>query len=173
MVRSSTCRTTSACSAWSMCILITRDGPGRVLPAPVGRRWADGAIRSCLWSSRQRWSVSEWGERIIFLRTLRDGGASKSYGIQCARLAGMPPHVVERARALLAELERRPRYGPPTQQLSLFGQSPAQGPPPAVDHPVVDAVRALDPDTLSPRAALEALYRLTELLEPRNTNEGS
>lgn len=106
-------------------------------------------------------AVSEWGERIIFLRTLREGGASKSYGIQCARLAGMPDAVVERARSLLVELERRPRYGPPTRQLSLFAAAPPA--PEPEPNPALDALTALDPDELTPRQALEALYRLKEL----------
>ena len=115
-------------------------------------------------------AVSEWGERIIFLRTLREGGASKSYGIQCARLAGMPEAVVDRARELLAELERRPRHGPPHKQLSLFAAaappvaSPAPAPPPAAPDPLQVALAALDPDGLTPREAHEALYRLRALL---------
>ncbi len=107
-------------------------------------------------------AVSEWGERIIFLRTLREGGASKSYGIQCARLAGMPDDVVERARGLLVELERRPRYGPPTRQLSLF--SPRAEAPPAKPNPALEALTGLDPDALTPRQALDALYRLKALV---------
>jgi DNA mismatch repair protein MutS len=113
-------------------------------------------------------AVSEWGERIIFLRTLREGGASKSYGIQCARLAGMPEAVVDRARELLAELERRPRHGPPNRQLSLFqpAPTPAAAPPP---DPLREAVSALDPDALSPRQALDALYRLRGMLDQGGT----
>ena len=107
-------------------------------------------------------AVSEWGERIIFLRTLREGGASKSYGIQCARLAGMPELVVDRARELLAELERRPRHGPPNKQLSLFIPAPAPDKAPEPDALRV-ALAALDPDGMSPREALDALYRLRGL----------
>ncbi|MBW1880127.1 MAG: DNA mismatch repair protein MutS, partial [Deltaproteobacteria bacterium] len=51
-------------------------------------------------------AVSEWGERIVFLRRLKEGGSSRSYGIQCARLAGLPEHVVERARGLLTRFEK-------------------------------------------------------------------
>jgi DNA mismatch repair protein MutS len=110
-------------------------------------------------------AVSEWGERIIFLRTLKSGGASKSYGIQCARLAGMPAGVVERARELLIELERRPRHGPPTSQMDLFATPAPATPAPAPPDALRDALDALDPDTLSPRAALEALYGLKSLAE--------
>jgi DNA mismatch repair protein MutS len=124
-------------------------------------------------------AVSEAGDRIVFLRTLVRGGASKSYGIQCARLAGMPTAVIERARLLLSELERRPRHGPPTRQLSLFLQpdppmaaapvaprAAAPPPPPAAvaPDPLRLAVARLDPDQLTPKAALDALYALRQML---------
>jgi len=109
-------------------------------------------------------AVSEWGEQIIFLRRLEEGGASQSYGIQCARLAGMPAAVVARARELLAELERRPRHGPPTRQLGLFAPAPKQAPaPPPGPSPVEAALSAVNPDELTPKAALELVYRLKSL----------
>ena len=108
-------------------------------------------------------AVSEWGERIIFLRRLEEGGASQSYGIQCARLAGMPAPVVARARELLAELERRPRHGPPTRQLGLFEPAPTQAVTPTLPSPVEAALSAVDPDELTPKAALELVYRLKRL----------
>ncbi len=108
-------------------------------------------------------AVSEWKDQIVFLHTLRAGGASKSYGIQCARLAGMPPVVVARASALLAELEKRPRYGPPTRQLSLFSPQAAEPAVPAVS-PALTALQgrlaAIDPDELSPRQAHALLCQL-------------
>ena len=113
--------------------------------------------------------VREWGERVVFLRTLKPGGASKSYGIQCARLAGMPTVVVERAKALLKELEaqRARGQGP---QLGLFGAPQAMDnivseiKDPAVQiDPLREAVDELNPDSLSPREALAALYRLKEI----------
>ncbi len=115
-------------------------------------------------------AVSEHGERIIFLHALREGGASRSYGIQCARIAGMPRGVIRRSKELLTELERRPKYGPPTRQLSLFEASPPPDPtqsPPRME-PVTDglaeALAAFDPDDMTPRQAHEALYALHELL---------
>jgi len=111
-------------------------------------------------------AVSEWEDRIVFLRQLKDGGASRSYGIQCAQLAGMPPHVVTRARALLTHFEKHaPRNA--QAQLSLFGAVPAQPsaePEAAAPDPMRGAVAALNPDALSPREALDALYRLRALL---------
>jgi len=122
--------------------------------------------------------VAEWGDKVEFLRVLAPGGASKSYGLQCARLAGMPSDLLERARALLAELERRPRHGPPTRQLGLFARgegpaapapapAPVAAPAPAPHDPRLialrDAVLALKVDELSPRAALDQLYALAGL----------
>ena len=79
-------------------------------------------------------AVSEVAGRVVFLRTLRPGGVSRSYGIQCARLAGMPQGVVTRAQELLQELESRPRHGPPNRQLALFAaplrRSPQRRPTP-------------------------------------------
>jgi len=115
-------------------------------------------------------SVREVGEEVVFLRRLVDGGADRSYGIQVARLAGLPDGVIERARELLAELEgththggeglgrhgaHRPRSEPPPDQLSMFQQ----------EHPVVDRLRALDPDGLTPREALDLLYELGRLVK--------
>jgi DNA mismatch repair protein MutS len=110
-------------------------------------------------------SVREVGDRIVFLRRLVEGGADRSYGIQVARLAGLPEGIVERARELLAELEgthsgggeglgrygaHRPGSEPPPHQLSMF----------QVEDPMVARLRAIDPDDLSPREALRILYEL-------------
>ena len=108
-------------------------------------------------------AISLWGERILFLRRLKEGGASKSYGIQCARLAGMPQEVVERARSLLKELEKHAALSP-TPQLSLFGARPPEPEAEAGTDELRAALETLEPDTLSPREALEALYRLKELV---------
>ena len=107
--------------------------------------------------------VREWGERVVFLRTLKAGGASKSYGIQCARLAGMPAAVVERARGLLRQLEdqRAKSQGP---QLSLFGGPPQVDEEKEAFDPIREALVKINPDDMSPKAALEALYRLKGLL---------
>jgi DNA mismatch repair protein MutS len=116
--------------------------------------------------------VREVGEDIVFLRRLVDGGADRSYGIQVARLAGLPAEVVARARELLVELEgthshggeglgrrgrHRPASEPPSDQLSIFH----------VQHPVVDRLRAVVPDDLTPREALEVLYQLKRDLDER------
>jgi DNA mismatch repair protein MutS len=110
-------------------------------------------------------SVREVGDQIVFLRRLAEGGADRSYGIQVARLAGLPDAIVARARELLAELEgthtgggeglgrhgaHRPRSEPPPDQLSMF----------RAEHPTVSRLRAINPDDLSPREALKILYEL-------------
>ncbi len=109
-------------------------------------------------------SVTESAGEIVFTHRLRPGGASRSYGIQCARLAGLPGPVVARASALLARFERTaPRDE--RNQLSLFGVvpdlSPEPEPPPL--HAALLALQGLDPDSLTPREALAALYRLRSL----------
>ncbi len=105
----------------------------------------------------------EHGERIVFLHSVREGPANQSYGLQVAALAGVPAAVIERARERLRALEEQaaePAAAPagaarPTQ-LSLFA--------PAAPHPAIAALEALDPDGLTPRRALEALYRLKQML---------
>lgn len=116
--------------------------------------------------ANQSVAVSEWGDSVVFLRRLKEGGASRSYGIQCARLAGLPDDVVERARKLLTRFEK---YGPRNEreQLSLFGTVglPDDGADEVVQSdPLRERLHELDPDALSPREALDALYRLRDLL---------
>ena len=104
-------------------------------------------------------SATESGSDIVFLHEIQPGPASRSYGIQVARLAGMPAAVVNHARHALAALESNQEQM--REQVDLFA------PPPASEAPAPSAAEAalvaLDPDTLSPRDALEALYRLKKL----------
>ncbi|HEX2252457.1 MAG TPA: DNA mismatch repair protein MutS [Thermoanaerobaculia bacterium] len=114
-------------------------------------------------------AVKEWNEDIVFLRRVVPGSADKSYGIQVARLAGLPPQVVARAGEVLANLEAgeydaagRPRLargkGPPASgaaQLALFA--------PEEQH-VASILREADVDRLSPLEALNLLHRLKERL---------
>ncbi|MFM7507073.1 MAG: MutS-related protein, partial [Rubrivivax sp.] len=102
----------------------------------------------------------ESGHDIVFLHQLEPGPASRSYGVQVARLAGMPAAVVRQARATLEALEAKAAQG--REQVDLFAPAPA----PATPEPsAVEAELArVDPDTLTPREALEALYRLKALL---------
>jgi DNA mismatch repair protein MutS len=117
----------------------------------------------------------EWGEEVLFLRRLVPGDASRSYGIQVARLAGLPPAVLERASEILHNLESeelgedgRPRLAergtakgegrePVTLQLPLFGAGAPQSP---CEQEVLEELRALDPDRVTPIEALGLLARL-------------
>jgi DNA mismatch repair protein MutS len=100
---------------------------------------------------------------VVFLHAVEEGPASQSYGIQVAALAGIPPAVLREAKRRLVELENREAATGP--QPDLFTAVP---PPPTFatePHPVVDALLELDPDTLTPREALERLYALKQLAE--------
>ena len=72
--------------------------------------------------------MSETPEGVVFLRRLKEGGASCSYGIQCAKLAGLPPSVVERATKLLGRFEKHTVSPSERIQLSLFGSTPPDAP---------------------------------------------
>ncbi len=104
-------------------------------------------------------TAAEHGDGVVFLHAVREGPASQSYGLQVARLAGVPPRVIERARGRLRELEQAAaRHADAlTPQLPLFA-TPSEQPA------AIEALAALDPDALTPREALEALYRLKGLL---------
>jgi DNA mismatch repair protein MutS len=115
--------------------------------------------------------VLEEGDRVVFLRPIVPGGADRSYGIHVAGIAGMPRAVVRRAREILDELEQSApgsdlvhrratmRTSPPAAtdsfQLTLFGEP----------HPVVEELKALDIEALSP---LEAITKLFELQREAN-----
>ncbi len=102
--------------------------------------------------------VQEWKGGVVFLHEVAEGAAGRSWGVHVARLAGVPAPVVRRAESLLAALER----GAATD-LPLFAAAPISVPEPAPD-PLRDAFAALDVDGLSPRDALDAIYRLHALI---------
>jgi DNA mismatch repair protein MutS len=112
-----------------------------------------------------RIAVKEEGDRIVFLRRIMPGGTDRSYGIQVARLAGLPESVIERAREVLHSLEQEDlgrAVGPSREavqgvggpmQLHLFEAAP---------DPIVEEIKGLDPDTMTP---LEALGKVKEWWE--------
>jgi DNA mismatch repair protein MutS len=114
--------------------------------------------------------ATEHGENLVFLHAVREGPANRSFGLQVARLAGVPGDVLVEARRYLAALERRDRTadGAPGQQwLPLDAViDPAEA-------ALLAELRALDPDSLSPRDAQAALYRLRELLRAGCTGDES
>ena len=113
--------------------------------------------------------VKEWNDEIVFLHKVRAGAADRSYGIQVAKLAGLPGPVIARAGEVLARLEkadRRPDGGAPAlDDLPLFAASRPTSPTthPAGPDPLAEALAALNPDDMSPKEALEALYRLRKI----------
>jgi DNA mismatch repair protein MutS len=128
--------------------------------------------------------VKEWKEKVIFVRRVVEGSADRSYGIQVARLAGLPESVLERAREILVELEKHGPLmidgalggGKREAQLPLFGK----GERVVADSPsgtssgelelLREALQELDPDRMNPREALAWLYELKErLAESKNS----
>lgn len=120
--------------------------------------------------------VREWRDTIVFLHKVRAGAADRSYGIQVAKLAGLPAPVIKRAGQVLKTLEAGDRKGKSgsalIEDLPLFaatrpgGHVPIEPQEPAVVlqlSPLVEAVAAINPDDLSPKEALDALYRLKQL----------
>ena len=112
--------------------------------------------------------VKEWNDEIIFLRKIVPGGTDKSYGIQVARLAGLPKRVLDRAHEVLFNLEQSEfdEVGVPKisrskncdtkhspGQLGLFSEP---------ENPLIRKIKEIDPNQLSPREALEVLFELTE-----------
>jgi len=105
-------------------------------------------------------SAAEGGKAgIVFLHRLEPGPASRSYGLQVARLAGVPSGVVQQARHTLAALEAQSQAQ--HTQVDLFAPPP---PAPAAEPSALEqALAAIDPDTLTPRDALDRLYQLKKL----------
>ncbi|NIX76018.1 DNA mismatch repair protein MutS [Microvirga terricola] len=109
--------------------------------------------------------VTEWNNEVVFLHEVVPGAADRSYGLQVARLAGLPHAVVERAKTILSELEKSDREKPKralVDDLPLFAMPVRQEP--VVQQAKLDLLRealaAIDPDQMTPREALDALYRL-------------
>jgi DNA mismatch repair protein MutS len=104
--------------------------------------------------------ATEHGGQLVFLHAVKPGPANQSYGLQVAALAGVPPAVIRRAKGYLASLESRDsRFDQQHPQASLPLQAPAE---PASD-PLGEAVDDIDPDGLTPKQALDALYELKKI----------
>jgi DNA mismatch repair protein MutS len=112
-------------------------------------------------------TVKEWDGEVIFLHEVKKGAADRSYGVQVAQLAGLPPSVVARARDVLDMLEKGSREGAGAKiqidDLPLFAAAPPPQPKPAAGPSPIDTLLSeIHPDDLTPREALEALYRLKD-----------
>ncbi len=105
-------------------------------------------------------SAAESGQDIVFLHEIQPGPASRSYGIQVAKLAGMPAGVLHHARHALEALEAHADEG--RLQVDLF-DAPDMPEPESRHDPLAQALAAINPDALSPREALEALYQLKKI----------
>jgi len=114
-------------------------------------------------------TVKEWQGDVIFLHEVRKGSADRSYGVQVARLAGLPEAVVARAKVVLEALEKGEREGGARKatlinDLPLFSAAAARAPAPVKPSPVADRLATVQPDDLSPMDALNLIYELKALL---------
>jgi len=127
-------------------------------------------------------SVREWNDEIIFLRKIIAGGSDRSYGIQVARLAGLPPDVIRRAREILANLESEelnelglPRLALPSDAPRMPADSDTSSEVAAqfnlfkrAIHPVIEILRDTDTDRLTPLEALNLLHEMKRRIEGNN-----
>jgi DNA mismatch repair protein MutS len=114
--------------------------------------------------------VKEWKDTVVFLHEVASGTADRSYGIQVAKLAGLPKPVIERAREVLRALEEGREGHKPLARiddLPLFAQALKSATPEVRASEIEDAVRNADPDALTPKSALELVYALKRLLANR------
>ncbi len=111
-------------------------------------------------------AVKEWEGEVIFLHEVHKGAADRSYGVQVAQLAGLPATVVERARVVLEQLEKTEREGDKQKalidDLPLFSAAPSPPPLAAKPSPAMDMLNGILPDELTPREALDLIYKLKE-----------
>jgi DNA mismatch repair protein MutS len=115
--------------------------------------------------------VKEWQGDVVFLHEVAPGAADRSYGIHVAKLAGLPAAVIARAEQVLETLEKGEQGGALTrlaEDLPLFAATRAPPPEPKPPRALDALLDQLDPDALSPREALELLYRIKRLRESDN-----
>ncbi|MFN3282314.1 MAG: MutS-related protein, partial [Tabrizicola sp.] len=110
-------------------------------------------------------AVKEWEGEVIFLHEVREGAADRSYGVQVARLAGLPPSVIERAKVVLEALEKGDREGGKQgaliDDLPLFRAAPPAPPPQKQKVSAVEErLKGVHPDELTPMEALKLIYEL-------------
>ena len=106
-------------------------------------------------------SALEQGHDIVFLHNVQNGAAEKSYGIAVAKLAGLPARALKAAQRQLKQLEQQTA----DRQLDLFAAPPEEADAPAAENPVLQQLVAVNPDELTPRQALDVLYRLKAAAE--------
>jgi len=115
--------------------------------------------------------IKEYQGDVVFMHEVIDGAADRSYGIHVAKLAGLPPLAVKRAEQVLASLEndkKNTNIKEQTDDLPLFSTIKAEPEKPQKS-PAVEALEQINPDALSPREALDELYKLKEILKCQNS----
>jgi DNA mismatch repair protein MutS len=117
-------------------------------------------------------SVKEWNNEVIFLHEVRQGAADRSYGLQVAKLAGLPAEVLERAQVILSELETRDAEKGSgrnliAEDLPLFSKNLTQKPVTKVNYnsELTKKISSIYPDEISPNEALQILYDLKEICD--------
>jgi DNA mismatch repair protein MutS len=113
-------------------------------------------------------AVKEWDGEVIFLHEVREGAADRSYGVQVAKLAGLPPSVIERAKVVLDALEKGDREGGKQatliDDLPLFRAAPATPTPArATASAVEERLKNVHPDEMTPMEALRLVYEIKGL----------
>ena len=106
----------------------------------------------------------EHKDHIVFLHSVEEGPANQSYGLQVAQLAGVPATVIRAARRNLQALEEKSATASPQRDLFSGAATAPAEPEPPLEHPILTALRAADPDALTPRDALALLYQLRQKL---------
>jgi DNA mismatch repair protein MutS len=107
--------------------------------------------------------ATEHEDHVVFLHQIQEGPANRSFGLQVAKLAGVPKGILDAAKDKLHELESGVSAGPPPAQAELFMASPPPASPPP--SPTLEALRSLDPDNLSAKSALDWIYQLKQKLD--------
>jgi DNA mismatch repair protein MutS len=108
--------------------------------------------------------AKEWKDELVFLHDVQPGPADRSYGVQVAKLAGLPARAVRRAEQVLKKLEAKPDA---VDTLPLFAatQDEADHDLPQDPHPALDLLDTIDPDGLTPREALDIVYKLKSQMD--------
>ena len=114
-------------------------------------------------------TVREWDGDVVFLHEVKRGAADRSYGVQVAKLAGLPQSVLERAKVVLSALEQKDREGSNSPKaiidgLPLFNATPPIATPEKKESKLEGALKDINPDALTPREALELIYQLHKMV---------
>ena len=109
--------------------------------------------------------TKEWNDEVVFLHTVADGAIDKSYGIHVAKLAGLPRMVIQRAEKILSSLENeKAKTRAVMDELPLFDQALVRESEPK-QSPVEKELVFMNPDSMTPREALDAIYKLKGLVK--------